>query len=378
MSPEQARGAGVDARSDLYSIGVILYEMLTGRLPFDADNVLALALKHITDELVPPSRLRPDVNPRLEAVCLRAMQKDPAQRYSSAMEMRADLRAAIDARSLPDVSAGEGPRPTVDSQAPCITEIGDPDRLDDADHEGPVGGLPAGVSLASMRRLIGLAAAALLIASFSVWGFARARRDARAKAGGASDPRAEIVSAPSSPAPPPVPPSSAVPPPPTFAPVTAQVSAVSAPSSPRRGPSRNAISPSGSHPFAAAPSRLATAASRPAPATAYSANHAVVSLGRLTTERVEADVVRKKLAEFVPRLNDCYRDALFVSGAPVRGTASIHLSVDSGGHVVSMVTAAELPPFARCADRVLLPLSLPTSAVESVGGVAEQTVTLTP
>ncbi|HET7352554.1 MAG TPA: Stk1 family PASTA domain-containing Ser/Thr kinase, partial [Gaiellaceae bacterium] len=91
LSPEQARGGEVDPRSDLYSLGVVLYELLTGKTPFDGETPVEIAMKHLSNAPKPPSKLRPDVPPELDKVVLRALAKDPDDRYQSADEMEADL-----------------------------------------------------------------------------------------------------------------------------------------------------------------------------------------------------------------------------------------------------------------------------------------------
>jgi beta-lactam-binding protein with PASTA domain len=91
LSPEQARGAPVDPRSDLYSLGIVLYEMLTGKVPFTGDTPVEIAMKHLSAVPEPPSALREGVPHDLDAVVMRALAKDPAQRYGSAEEMDADL-----------------------------------------------------------------------------------------------------------------------------------------------------------------------------------------------------------------------------------------------------------------------------------------------
>ncbi|MGH7734514.1 MAG: Stk1 family PASTA domain-containing Ser/Thr kinase, partial [Gemmatimonadales bacterium] len=94
LSPEQARGERVDSRSDLYSTGCLLYELLTGRPPFTGDSPVAIAYQHVRENPVPPSRVDPEVPPWADAIVLKAMAKAPADRYQTAADMRADLQRA--------------------------------------------------------------------------------------------------------------------------------------------------------------------------------------------------------------------------------------------------------------------------------------------
>ncbi|HLU75870.1 MAG TPA: Stk1 family PASTA domain-containing Ser/Thr kinase [Nonomuraea sp.] len=95
LSPEQARGERVDARSDIYSTGCVLYELLTGQPPFTGDSPVAIAYQHVREEPIPPSQIDPEIPHWADAIVLKSMAKDPAHRYQSAAEMRADIQRAM-------------------------------------------------------------------------------------------------------------------------------------------------------------------------------------------------------------------------------------------------------------------------------------------
>lgn len=95
ISPEQARGGYCDERSDIYSLGITIYEMVTGRVPFDGDTTVAVAIAHINEAMVPPSNIEPSVPVALEQIIFKCTQKRPNQRYSSCADLIKDLRHAL-------------------------------------------------------------------------------------------------------------------------------------------------------------------------------------------------------------------------------------------------------------------------------------------
>ncbi|TCR24073.1 Stk1 family PASTA domain-containing Ser/Thr kinase [Streptomyces sp. BK205] len=105
LSPEQAKGEQVDARSDLYSTGCLLYELLTVRPPFVGDSPVAVAYQHVREEAQPPSVFDPEITPEMDAIVLRALVKDPNYRYQSADEMRLDIEACLDGQPVAATAA---------------------------------------------------------------------------------------------------------------------------------------------------------------------------------------------------------------------------------------------------------------------------------
>ncbi|MFE2374398.1 protein kinase [Streptomyces sp. NPDC059398] len=140
LSPEQALGRGVDARSDLYSVGIMLFQLLTGRLPFDADSPLAIAYAHVQEEPVAPSSLNRSLTPAVDALVARALKKNPNERFPSAESMRDEcLRVmtsghtgaapmVVGGAAAPNSGSGVGSAvfPPVDSSLPQSGQVQTP------------------------------------------------------------------------------------------------------------------------------------------------------------------------------------------------------------------------------------------------------------
>ncbi|WP_068159249.1 Stk1 family PASTA domain-containing Ser/Thr kinase [Rhodococcus phenolicus] len=158
LSPEQARGEQVDARSDVYSVGCVLFEILTGEPPFKGDSPVAVAYQHVREDPPLPSSVNPSVPPELDSVILKAMAKNPANRYQSAAEMRSDLIRVLSGQrpSAPMVM-------TADERTNFLGAVdgGSNYREDTAPVAAASGGGSGGGSVAK-RVLLGLAAAVVV------------------------------------------------------------------------------------------------------------------------------------------------------------------------------------------------------------------------
>jgi len=138
MSPEQGQGERGDKRSDIYSLGVMLYEMITGIVPYDADTPFAVIMKHISEPLPLPSKINPDVPETVERVVLKAMSKNPDDRYQSGQEMAIALRTAV------------GLSPDDNLQRNPLTIIAPPLKVEEVEH--PTGPLTAMERTAAAQR----------------------------------------------------------------------------------------------------------------------------------------------------------------------------------------------------------------------------------
>ncbi len=178
FSPEQARGETVDARSDLYSTGVVLFEMLTGRAPFRGDSPVAVAYQHVSEAPVAPSALNPQVSPSLDSVVLHALAKDRFVRFQTAADFRADVATAAAGQvppqrgdlSSPDVTAslfGVNPQATAGTEAAIRQlSVDEDERRTRTQPRPPVAWVWAGITVL-----------AVVVAAVLFWAFTLERND---------------------------------------------------------------------------------------------------------------------------------------------------------------------------------------------------------
>ncbi len=425
MSPEQGRGERLDPRSDLYSVGVILFEMLTKRVPFEAENAIGVVLKHITEEPPVPSRLVPGVDPRLDAIALRALRKFREERYPSAREMRAELRVVAESSDAPPVApAGATPPASAVRPASFVTAatvaMPVPPAVTALPAAGPkptLQGTTASVAGPPNRRrglvMVGVVVAALAAgATGTALMLRRPPRAAHAyvaplvapaaatlvplSAGGSIPPLAEtrVADEPTSrplAGPHPTGPASASLHAKNAAAPAASAKALAASASETPpSPSASAAlapnptsAPSFAAAVASAPEVTPAPASTPAstaeggPAAAdpdFDPDRAYVEVGMINAEGVKERAVRGALHGL--GLSRCYKSALHARGARSTGIATLNLSFDDSGLARSAIlTGADfLPGLARCVQEMASGLRIGKAQVDGSGGVAEVTL----
>ena len=401
MSPEQGRGEKLGPESDLYAVGVILFEMLTRRVPFSAENAIGVVLKHIAEMPRRPSMLAIAVDRRLEGICLRALSKAPEDRYRTARDMRAELRSIAQERPVtaapPAATVAQRPIAGAAIAVPTIS-MEPPAQLsrsaDDAFPKSTLLGTTSTVPRADSRRAILVASGALasgLVLAGAVLMVARVRTHSAAVPLHASTPE-------------PAPPTS------VFALETTPLAELT--------PADSSEIAAGSHPTPSARSALATlpgakalvetnargtpgtaaqpaarpttsapalaglapapaietlrpAPPAPSPDPTFDPERGYVEVGLINAQGARESAVRAALRGI--GLVRCYRMSLRARGSSATGTATLDLSFDENGAARSaIVTGADfLPSLARCLQEVSAGARIPKAAVGSGGGTAE-------
>ena len=350
MSPEQGRGKPLDLRSDLYSVGVVLYEMLTGRVPFEADDVIGVVMMHVTEDPLPPSKIT-SVHPVLEAVCLKALAKNPDDRFASAREMQDALRPLAGKHGVtpPRVRASSSSNlveiapSRVPTQQATVTNISS--RRDAPTTRGAqVLRATVFVALAAMTGAIGL----------------RAASDDKLVASTPTD--SAVPLAPPRDEPPPTPS-------PTLESVASLPASPNAPASSnervrgRRGTASATATATATASATASATATATPISTepatPAPSPAFDPARASVRIAGITADGALVRDVSSAVGRAIGRMIACYQNDLRMSGVPKSGSGTLRIETDGAGAVTRVrASVGFLPSIARCIEASVVGLRI--------------------
>lgn len=331
MSPEQSKGEALDARSDIYAMGVILYQLLTARVPFEAETALGVVLKHVTEEPVPPSSVHPPSDRRLEAICLKAMRKKREDRYQSAREMRNELRAlgggtdplalAATQQLQPSGVATAPTAPFDSSQLASATPAITASKLTPPGMSAPYG---EGAPRSRARLFAGMGLAVIAVGAGAL--FVRDKVAPRPAAPLAIGDGPVLPPTPTTLEPMTAPP-----------PEVASVPSVAPLSSSRGSSSASKPAPRapGAAPESAPAAPTAEAATTAAPSAAFDPSHAHVqwSVGSTGGGATPAAVYRA-LSRKAGAWTQCYRNALERRVERIEGAAVLHVVTDETGNVL--------------------------------------------
>jgi serine/threonine-protein kinase len=337
MSPEQASGnsAAVDARSDLYSLGCVLYEMLTRKTPFEGKYLAMILSQQVSDEPKPPSAIREGIDPRLEAICLRALRKKKEDRWRSAKEMRAEIKPLGQPVESPPVAIEPSGRKSIfDPTAPTL-----------ADSTTTVRPVPR----SRARWLVPLFLLTTVIGAAVGWRWTHRSKVAASTSVASAEPT--TTTTPSSsittdlPAPTASTPEMKMHPVPTHVALPVARTAPTSSGDPVETATATMPPPSATATTTVAATAPPTATTAPPPAVIVDPSRGNVDIGRIVPDRINARDVESGLRHI--DFTSCYRTALGQFKSPIAGTGTLEIEMDEERVLRATLTGGDFPSSMR-------------------------------